>query len=408
LLGNYVFRVRTKRSSLNGRDQSQRIDGESTMATATRNKKNGRRASTSRRPDRNGRHQNGSRKKARLTDYEAKQVDNIAAWKSQPPNPLSEMWSIITKPAAKLVGAVIPEPLVQYAVERADDGAWLLASEADIKLRAGIEEISEMHDRPMEECDRMAHHAGFNSLAIAIAEGAATGAGGLWTTLIDVPLAIVVALRTIRKIGHCYGYSLEGDEGRKLVLGILSISLSGSLDLRRQRLKRLRDLESMVAEQSEEEIFVQEIVQFAFQLEIFEGVPGICAISGALLNAEFMHRVEVAARRVFQEHWLRDNGKVQLIEPAAATGRALAPGLSGAFVRAVHNGIYCVGFGAALPVYLMGSVLGSMNGAMAHGIREGAAAAIERSRRSVTWASSGGGRPGARAGGPRRRELAHA
>ena len=273
---------------------------------------------------------------------------------------------------------------------------------------AGIDDITEMHDRPMEDCDRMAQQTGLIALSIAAAEGAATGAGGLWTTLLDVPLAIMVALRTIRKIGHCYGYSLEDVEGRKLVLGILSISLSGSLDLRRQRLRRLRDLEEMVAEQTEEEIFVQEIVQFAFQLEIFEEVPGLGAISGALLNAEFMHRVGVTARRVFQEHWLRDNGKVQVIEPAAAPDRALATGLSGALGRAVYSGMYYVGFGAALPVYVAGAVFGPMSGTVARGLREGAAAATESATRSIEWAASGNGRPAASSVRGRTRTLAHA
>jgi EcsC protein family len=377
-----------------------------TMAASTTTPRNQKKAS-SRKPGTDGRHGNGSPKKARLNDYEAEQIQKIATWKSHPPNALSELWSIITRPAAKLVGAVIPEALVQSAVELADDGASRLASEADIKLRAGIEDISEMHDRSMEECDRMARQAGLTALAISVAEGAATGAGGLWTTLLDVPLAIVVALRTIRKIGHCYGYSLEGVEGRKLVLGILSISLSGSLDLRRRRLKRLRDLEDMVAEQTEEEIFVQEIVQFVFQLEIFEAVPGLGAISGALVNAEFMGRVDVTARRVLQEHWLRDNRKVQVIEPAAALDHTLAPGLSGALGRAVHSGVYYVGFGAALPVYLAGEVFSPMRGAVARGLREGAAAATESATRSLAWASRGNGRLASKPARGRTRALAH-
>ncbi len=104
------------------------------MAAATRTPRKQKQASSSK-PGTVGRHQNGNPKKLRLNDYEAAQVQKIAAWKSQPPNPLSELWSIITKPAAKLVGAVIPKALVQSAVELADDGASRLASEADIKLR---------------------------------------------------------------------------------------------------------------------------------------------------------------------------------------------------------------------------------------------------------------------------------
>ncbi len=48
-----------------------------------------------------------------LTDYEKEQIRQIAAWKSEPPNPLSELWKMITLPAAKLVERVIPDSLVR-------------------------------------------------------------------------------------------------------------------------------------------------------------------------------------------------------------------------------------------------------------------------------------------------------
>ena len=38
---------------------------------------------------------------AKLTEYEAEQVRQIAAWKSKPPNPLSELFKKITIPGAK-------------------------------------------------------------------------------------------------------------------------------------------------------------------------------------------------------------------------------------------------------------------------------------------------------------------
>ena len=55
----------------------------------------------------------------------------------------------------------------------------------------------------------MAREVGLAAQALSIAEGAATGAGGVWTTLLDIPLLFTLALRTIRKIGHCYGYALD-------------------------------------------------------------------------------------------------------------------------------------------------------------------------------------------------------
>jgi hypothetical protein len=44
---------------------------------------------------------------AELTDYERDQVRQIAAWKSEPPNPLAGMFKRITLPGAKVVEQVI-------------------------------------------------------------------------------------------------------------------------------------------------------------------------------------------------------------------------------------------------------------------------------------------------------------
>lgn len=51
------------------------------------------------------------------------------------------------------------------------------------------------------------------------------------------------------------------------------------------------------------------------------GVRDIIA-SGALLNLSFMRRVDVTARRVFQERWLKENGKIEA--PKRSAGRAIS------------------------------------------------------------------------------------
>ena len=119
-------------------------------------------------------------------------------------------------------------------------------------------------------------------------------------------------------------------------------------------------------------------------------MPGVGAISGAFLNVAMMNRVDVAARKIFQERWLRDNGKVDRIEPAEVHARAMAPGFVGALGRLAYSGCYCVGYGAAMPFFAAAAVVGPMNNALISGIRDGAAAAArgagvasERARTAV-------------------------
>jgi hypothetical protein len=300
-----------------------------------------------------------------LTPYESEQVGQIATWKSNPPHPVAELVKRVTLPIADAVEKALPEKLVRTAIESAYDASAMLAGKADIKRQAGVRDIRKLRNKPLELCDRLADRIAVGSQAWATLEGAATGAGGVLTTLIDVPLLFVLSLRTILKIGHCYGYPLDGLREQRFVVGILIAATSGTLETRHRRLEQLKEVEDLLIEETQEEILSEEAISLLFQLEIFEGVPGVGAISGALLNLGFMRRVDRTARRVFQERWLRDNGKIRSIAPAPTHARNLAAGWTGALDRAAHAGVFALAYSAAFPVYFVMSYLRSTNaGAM--------------------------------------------
>jgi hypothetical protein len=120
----------------------------------------------------------------------------------------------------------------------------------------------------------------------------------------------------------------------------------------------------LLIEETQEEILTEELLSFFFQLEIFADIPGVGTISGALLNLAFMRRVDLTAQRVFQERWLRHNGKVHAITPAAIHERHLAPGWAGALGRAAYSGTYGLAFGVTLPVWLVAALVAPMAGAV--------------------------------------------
>jgi len=280
-----------------------------------------------------------------LTGYEAEQVREIAAWKSRPPNPFGELFKRIARPGSKLVERVLPDNLVKVAIDRAYDVAHRAA-----------EGVAPPH-RSLEECDAEALGVGSTANVIAFAEGAITGAGGPITTLFDMPLLFLLTIRTIVRIGRCYSFPLDQERDRKFVLGVLIAAASGSLAVRLDRLGQLRDVEDWFLYETQEEIISGEVASLLFQLEVFEGVPGVGAISGALLNLAFIKRVEVTSRRVFEERWLRDRGKVDVIEPHEIHARALAHGWAGALVRVAYAGGYSVGYATALPFWLVTSLV---------------------------------------------------
>jgi hypothetical protein len=192
--------------------------------------------------------------RSKLTDYESEQVEQIAAWKSKPPNPIDEMAKKITGPVAHLVEKIVPEAPVRAGIERAYEISQRLAGQDDIKQQAGVTDLAALRNKPLEECDQLAFRVSLFANGLALAEGLATGAGGFLTTLIDGPLLFVLTLRTIIRIGHCYGYALDHRRDQAFVLGIYLTATSGTLHTKRRRLEELRELEELLICETQREV----------------------------------------------------------------------------------------------------------------------------------------------------------
>ena len=144
--------------------------------------------------------------RVKLTPYESDQISQIAAWKSRPPNPVGEILRRITLPGAKIVEKLIPDRLVRIAINESFRLAIALARHEEVKRRGGVRNLRDLQKKSLEDCDLLALQTGVFSQVLATAEGAATGAGGALTTLVDIPLLFILSLWAILKIGHCYGY----------------------------------------------------------------------------------------------------------------------------------------------------------------------------------------------------------
>src|SRR3954453_22504655 len=154
-----------------------------------------------------------------LTDYEERQVEKIAAWKAEFPNPFGELFRRAAQPLAKVVEFIIPDQIALGAIDAAYKASELAAFQSDLKVQAGVRDITELRHKPLEVCDGLSRRVGTVAQATAAVEGALTGAGGVWTALLDVPLLFTLCLRTIIKTGHCYGYPLDITSDKAWVLG---------------------------------------------------------------------------------------------------------------------------------------------------------------------------------------------
>ncbi|MBU1413962.1 EcsC family protein [Myxococcota bacterium] len=146
----------------------------------------------------------------------------------------------------------------------------------------------------------------------------------------DIPAVITLALRTIHKIGFCYGFECTSESDKKFILGILSAAGSNSMKEKVASLMLIRSIEvsllkqtwKAMAQKAAEQQLSKEggiiaIKSLAKQMGInltkrkaLQAIPVIGAGVGASVNGWYIKEVGWAARRCFQERWLVENEKV--------------------------------------------------------------------------------------------------
>src|SRR5262245_20347838 len=251
-----------------------------------------------------------------LTDYEARVVQEIATWKAEPPGLYTLLTGRLTKPFAWALQHVIPEAAARKAIETAYAASDWLATPDEAIAKGGVEKLEELQHKSLELSDSLADHVATGSKAIAAVDGAVTGVGGFMLAAADVGALTVVALRAIHRTGHCYGYPLDQPQDRAWVMGILLVVGTKSSTERLEMLGRLQNVESWVLAETGEALAMERLAGQLVELASLEAVPGIGAVIGTGTNVMFVGHVLKAARCVFQERWLRGNGKIDWIAPA--------------------------------------------------------------------------------------------
>src|SRR4051794_6282458 len=179
-----------------------------------------------------------------LDEYEAGQADEIAAWKSERPSLVMAAFRGISRPLSRLASKVVPEATVRSLVEKAEHLSERFGGQEEVARRAGVRNIRELRTRTLRECDRLAATVSAPAERQAMIEGAVAGVGGVITETINVPVLLAATLRSIARIGHCYGYPLDTEIDRVYVLGILELSTVDDPGQRLELFRQLRDLGS--------------------------------------------------------------------------------------------------------------------------------------------------------------------
>lgn len=256
-----------------------------------------------------------------LNEYELRQVCAIAAWKGEKPGMTKRLANQVAGSLGKLSGKLIPDAPVQAAMNALNKAAGQIARDDSIfkdkRLRlADMHSLDDIAAQPLEFCDALADRIIADASRIALGMGAATGAGGPVSTAVGIPALLFGALRVIHEVSQAYGYAAHSEADRHTMIGILALSLAATPEQKARALEcHRRQIETSLINQAMEESANKALQRAVLGAELGALIPGFNIAFNAYLNRQFVDRAGVAAKRVFQERWLRERGKVTWIAP---------------------------------------------------------------------------------------------
>lgn len=262
-----------------------------------------------------------------LSRYEARQLQTIRQWQDESPG-----WAtrLLAKPGGKVAGAVqamVPEEALRAALDGVNRLAEKLSDQRRLLKRAGVGSLEELRCCELAQCDDLMRTEQRRAMALAGVGGAAFGIAGAAGMVADVPALIALALRTIHRVGLCYGEDLRHPERRRLAIGIFALASANSLEEKQTAVAALREFDAEVldtaawrdgVERAAEREFAKEAAVFSLnnlagKLGINLGqrkaagvVPVIGALVGGSVNAWYLYDIGQVSRYVFQERWLAE------------------------------------------------------------------------------------------------------
>ena len=242
------------------------------------------------------------------TEYERAQIIEIAEWKGKEPSTAAKWMGRAAAPVEMAVRkALSPETIEKALAEANKMASRTLKEDPEAPLPADL-----------EAADEAAKSARTWAIGVAGASGAGTGAAGIAGLAVDLPFSITLALRAVRRIGACYGY--QDAREAEFALRVLAAAAANTPAEKAKALDALEDdYEGEVDHDAAPRgVLVKEGTVLAGQRltaslarnlagrKAAQVVPVIGAAIGAAASASFLDDVSTAARRIYQERFLRD------------------------------------------------------------------------------------------------------
>lgn len=273
--------------------------------------------------------------------YEQQQLNGIEEWEAQPPSTMARTMGFIAAPLAWAAQKMIPEDIMEKAIDAALKAAAAVSGSDDLladakKLGFDAASVRDLAKAPLHVSDGLAETVTTWAKGLAAAEGAVTGMTGLPGLTADIPALLVLTIRTIRRLGACYGFDGAEEPERPFILQALRAGAANSVEDKKNAIAGAAEIRTMLdapdtavstREQGSilgRETFAAAVRNVAKQLCInltrrkaVQVIPVVGGGVGAAMNVMFVSDVAEAAFRLYQKRRL----EIQAVSTSAALAK---------------------------------------------------------------------------------------
>ncbi len=196
----------------------------------------------------------------------------------------------------------------------------------------GANSFAELAGIELLQADKAVRKVQSRATWMAAGIGMVSGVFGIFALPIGMAAMLNLALRTIHRVGLCYGYATPTEGEHLFVYYTLSLAGYRGPEDKAISLDAMRDLqaktvlpppavtEAAAGEPLDDSVrhhafdiahhdFSREITKQLVTVRLLTAIPGIGAVVGLVVDTSYMRSVGRAARHAYEVRWLRDRGR---------------------------------------------------------------------------------------------------
>jgi hypothetical protein len=260
--------------------------------------------------------------------FETRQLYRIAKWRERRPGPVARLIEFLVRPVVWGVRRILPPNAVEATLH---GNLWLArrwSRERRILKDLGVADVAEMRDAELLQSDRIVRRVQRRAVWLAATIGFFSGIFGFLALPVGMAGALNLALRTIHRVGLCYGYPAASEGERLFVYYVLSLAGNRSPHDKEVSLRALEELRAAIAaappsseltapdETAQDDPlhphlrqraftiahhdFSREITKQLIEVRLLTSIPGIGGLVALIVDTRYMRSVGRAARHAYE------------------------------------------------------------------------------------------------------------